>query len=455
MKPARLLLLLCAVSCHVFSIAQCLPAISDTAACTGTEPLAVNNEIIGAGVTRYFYGAPATFSSIRVQSGGKLIVCGTLQVNDFGMQGGTLVITRTGRLTINTGGGASLVFNGGASIYNTGFFKVLTNMVLDGPDAWTSPAQPNIMWNGPGATFDMAFTYFVLEKGNCFFVNKGNAKLSGIITNTLADAASVCLGNMSRLQVMLLDNKRQHAFTAPEGPACVFISNWGYSVQPLTAWPSVYMCRGASYCAGGCDSIARQNQKWGAATLFNGCASCAGMFLLPSRFKDASIKKEVTAAMLSWRMENLPAPAQFMIQRSANGVNFQTIDSLPATAGDNYRYADRSPLTGRSYYRILLLQPGAADLYSHVLTVFNHDGPSVPVASPNPFGSELTISIPAGMQVQEIRLLSPDGTVVQRQTAGRMRHHATMLLNTLLKPGTYIAQVITRNETYNLKVLKQ
>ena len=135
----------CAFLLALPAFSQCLPAIPDTAVCTGTEPLVVNNEIIGAGTTKYFYGTSTVFSSLRIQSGGKLIVCGDLQINDFGMTGGTLVITRTGRLTLNTSGGMSMVFNGDCAIYNTGYLRVFCNIVLDGPDAWTNPALPNIV----------------------------------------------------------------------------------------------------------------------------------------------------------------------------------------------------------------------------------------------------------------------------------------------------------------------
>ena len=277
---AKRCLLACLLACLFFhpSFAQCLPAIPDTAVCAGTESLVADNEIIGAGTTKFFYGAPSVFTSLRIQAGGKLIVCGELQVNDFGMQGGTLVITRMGRLIVNTSGGASMIFTGGCSVYNTGYFRILSNLVLDGPDAWTNPSQPNIVWNGRSGMFEMANTYFVLQKGNCFFVNKGTANFSGIINSAQSDSASVCLGNMSRTYVSLLENRRRYAYVAPEGPACVFVRSWGFSYENLTLWPSVFICRSPSYCLSGC-GVGTQN--WGAASLMNSCSSCNGMFLLP------------------------------------------------------------------------------------------------------------------------------------------------------------------------------
>lgn len=280
MKPSRLLIAcVCAFLLSLSSFSQCLPAIPDTAVCTGTEPLVLDNEIIGAGTTKYYYGGAAVFNSLRIQSGGKLIVCGELQVNDFGMQGGTLVITRNGRLTLNTSGGASMIFSGDCAVYSTGYLKILSNLVLDGPDAWTNPALPNIVWIGRTGMIDMPHTYFVLQKGNCFFVNKGTANFSGIIGSALTDASSVCLGDRSRMYLSLLENRRLNSYIAPEGPACVFIRMWGFSYANLTTWPSVFVCRAPSYCNGGCGA---GTQNWGGASLLNSCSSCMGMFLLSS-----------------------------------------------------------------------------------------------------------------------------------------------------------------------------
>ena len=268
----------CAFLLALPAFSQCLPAIPDTAVCTGTEPLVVNNEIIGAGTTKYFYGSPTVFTSLRIQSGGKLIVCGELTINDFAMSGGTLVITRTGRLTMNSSGGGSMVFTGDCAIYATGYLKVLCNVVLDGPDAWTNPTLPNIVWIGRTGMIDMPNTYFVVQKGNCFFVNKGTANFSGLINSSQSDEGSVCLGNMSRTYLSLLENRRVNSYVAPEGAACVFVRMWGFSYANLTAWPSVMLCRSASYCSGGCGA---GTQNWGSASLMNSCTSCMGIFLLP------------------------------------------------------------------------------------------------------------------------------------------------------------------------------
>ena len=123
MKPT-LRLVCCLLACLLSftGFAQCLPVISDTAACTGSEPLVASNQTLGAGTTRWFYGTATTFTNITIQTGGKLIVCGELQINGLTMQGGTLVITRTGKLTVNTSDGSSMVFRGGCSVYNLGFF---------------------------------------------------------------------------------------------------------------------------------------------------------------------------------------------------------------------------------------------------------------------------------------------------------------------------------------------
>jgi hypothetical protein len=440
--------------CSYAGLSQCLSPINDTANCTGTEPLVVNNEVISVGTTKWFYGTSATFSSLRI-NGGKLVVCGNLQVNDFGMQEGTLVITRTGRLTVNTGGGMSMIFTGGCSVYNLGFFKILSNLVLDGPGPWTNPVLPNIVWNGPGATFELSNTFFVLEKGNCFFVNKGIANFSGIITNTLADSASVCLGNLSRMNVALLENKRRNTYVAPEGPACVSVSNYGFSYEPLTVWPSVFICKGVSYCVGGCDSIARQNQKWGGASLFSSCNSCANIYLLQSRFTNVRLSPQNNSFMLSWTAET-PAQVEFIVQRSADGIFFQSIDTVAmhlTQSREPYYYKDVQPLQGSSFYRVLMVQP--ANGYTTASSVLSGSLQNDMInISPNPFSNVFTVSIPARMMVHQIRLMDVNGVVVHSQQVGKNTDRV-LVQPGVLTAGVYVVQVVAANSVYNVRVVKR
>jgi hypothetical protein len=456
MKPTFLIAGCIACLLSFTGFAQCLPVISDTAACTGSEPLLTNNETVGAGSTRWFYGATSTFTNITIQTGGKVIVCGELQINGLSMQGGTLVITRSGKLTVNTSDGSSMVFRGGCSVYNLGVFKVLSNLVLDGIDPWNNPAQPNIIWNGNGASFEMPHTYFVLEKGNCFFVNNGTANFSGIINNTLSDSASVCLGNMSRMYVALLQNRRRNSYVAPAGPACVFIRNWGYSYEHLTEWPSVFLCRSATYCSGGCDSIAQPTQRWGSASLFNLCSSCAGMYLLPVQFTDVRLAKRTNFIELSWMVSDAPMGSQFIIQRSQDGRSFHDIDSFDVYDEKrrvSYAYSDKMPLKGRSFYRIEMRYPGNGQALSSVLTANIVNGSSVEV-TPNPFKSKFTVMLPADLFVEEIKLFTTAGSVVYRQRIRKQIEQINIQPGSL-PAGTYFVQIVTKEKTYNLRVVKE
>lgn len=437
---------LCAFLFSAPSFSQCIPVISDTAVCTGTEPLVANNEIISAGSTKWFHGASATYNSLRIQSGGTLIVCGTLQVNDFGMTGGTLVITRTGRLTVNTGNGSSMVFNGGVSIYNLGYFKVQCNMVLDGPDAWTNPVERNLVWNGYRATFELANTYFVLEKGNCFFVNNGTANFSGIINGTLSDSASVCLGNMSRTYLMLLENRRRNTYVAPNGPACVFIRNYGFSYVQLTEWPSVYLCRSSFYCSGGCNS---SNQQWGLAALLNVCSSCAGMYLLPVHFTDFNARPQQNAILLSWNVDQNQPQGKFIVQRSEDGVVFSNIAVV-----SNYSFADYPAIRRKYFYRIIFEAEHGQQTYSSVLSSGVANNISLPQVLPNPVKNDFTISLPSAMMVKEIKVIAVEGNAVYRQTVGKQISMMKINALPMKNPGVYVVQVITSEQVYNVRMVK-
>ena len=60
------------------------------------------------------------------------------------------------------------------------------------------------------------------------------------------------------------------------------------------------------------------------------------------------------AVHLDWATASETDNYAFHLERSADAVAFQRLASQPATgAADDYRYTDRSPLPGRSYYRLV------------------------------------------------------------------------------------------------------
>lgn len=78
---------------------------------------------------------------------------------------------------------------------------------------------------------------------------------------------------------------------------------------------------------------------------------------LPVTLKDFNLKALTNGALLSWSTLNEENNSRFEIQRSTNGVDFQTIETLKGAGNKstltNYQYFDQTPVKGINYYRLL------------------------------------------------------------------------------------------------------
>jgi hypothetical protein len=260
----------------VASFAQCLiPPPLDS--CNGTEPSLPDNDVLGVGIRKWYYGAAATYNSVTLR-GGTLVVCGNLTFNNFNMDSGTVVIRPGGLLRI--GGGAGIVLRGNCNIYNYGTFECTSNLSLD--PTWATPAKPNVVINAtPSSIFKMSNQYFVINNTNSFFVNRGRAEFWGIITDFGAGSNSVCLGRFSEVRMAVLYNNRKHTYTAPEGSACVNVYQYSQFRDTLTRSMNINICLGAGHTSdASCIPFGCKPNAWGTTNIFNFCDQCAGLQLL-------------------------------------------------------------------------------------------------------------------------------------------------------------------------------
>jgi len=124
--------------------------------------------------------------------------------------------------------------------------------------------------------------------------------------------------------------------------------------------------------------------------------------LFASDFPTAQLLLQATAQstfiQLSWTTTAEIENDRFYIERSADGITFTTIDSIPTQAPNGnstvelqYQEADLAPLNGHNYYRIRQVDQHKNIRYSEtVLVVFRQDKWSVHVY-PNPVHGALKI----------------------------------------------------------------
>ncbi|HEV3412621.1 MAG TPA: hypothetical protein VG101_09080 [Puia sp.] len=114
--------------------------------------------------------------------------------------------------------------------------------------------------------------------------------------------------------------------------------------------------------------------------------------------------------VLHWAAAAGEVTSSFVIQRSADGVNWQDLTTIAADAEqDSYAYADATPPTGQNFYRLKILNAeGGTAGYSVVATIVTQTLSTTRRLYPVPFIDMINISSP-----------TPFSRIILRDAVGR------------------------------------
>jgi hypothetical protein len=99
--------------------------------------------------------------------------------------------------------------------------------------------------------------------------------------------------------------------------------------------------------------------------------------------------------VLDWTVASTGVGGSFIVQRSADGINWQDMTTVTTAIGqDSYTYTDATPLAGQNFYRLQMLNTdGNTKGYSVVATIVTKTLQTVRMY-PNPFTDMINISGP-------------------------------------------------------------
>lgn len=431
-------------------LSQCLSS-PPPVPCSGSEPLAIADETINSGTTKWFYGSAATFNSLTLK-GGKLIVCGDLTVDKFYMDSGQIIINWGARFEIGGGIGAGLQLKGNCSIHNYGILECRRNITLESLSS--TPATPNIIANaGTSSRFYMGNQYFVITDPNSWFINKGSAQFWGIITDNLSSPNSVCLGPESVTTMAVLINKVLNTYRVPDGNACVYVHQFSQFYGALTASGGLLACLGAGHTSdAGCIPWGCTPNAWGAAQRFTNCSSCAALGVLGIRFISFAVSGNNNGNTLKWEVDKGSAGLEFVVERSSDGKEFYSVGSFAANNSRLYSYTDANPLNGSNYYRIKCKQTAGGDfiLSKTVHYIFRpQQGMRV---YPSYFTNTFYFSLPNGETAETLSLYDITGRSVPVTFCKKNNDWQVNAAMRLLKQ-VYIIRVTTKHGTYTERII--
>lgn len=181
------------------------------------------------------------------------------------------------------------------------------------------------------------------------------------------------------------------------------------------------------------------------ATMTVNVTSCTGIFGGFVGFNANPVNQR--EVMLDWATSDEQVGSRYLVEKSIDGVNFTTIGEINSQNGSNnlYRFADKEPKMGRSFYRIHQVMMDNTDVKTteaKKVVVGQNQGV---LTYPNPARSSVFVEVLDADNAQGvIEVYNHVGSLIQSQRfeSNQMRYQ----INTENLPtGTYIVKIRNAN----------
>lgn len=179
---------------------------------------------------------------------------------------------------------------------------------------------------------------------------------------------------------------------------------------------------------------------------------------LPLKLVSFDAQKADKTVRLVWTTSVEVNVKEFEVERSDNGAEFNKIGTVKAkgiTGTTPYTFTDYTPLAGRNFYRLKMVDNDGRSSYSIVRTVSNKAGVEVSVY-PNPVKDVLSLKMESNNRENiTVEILNMEGKVLQTVNTVLNAGSAVRELNaSSLKAGTYYLRITTNGERIVRKFMK-
>lgn len=175
---------------------------------------------------------------------------------------------------------------------------------------------------------------------------------------------------------------------------------------------------------------------------------------LPSQLIEFSAQKEGNSRLLKWVTENEVNTKDFIVERSLDGIVFQTIGTVKAknVPGTNrYKFTDTEKITGNLFYRLKSVDIDARFQYSKLLRINASIASEPAKVYPNPARGSFSLTLP-NAKPANVKMVNISGKVMWEKT---ITSQATSLDISMLTPGIYFVMIYQDGQTNNLRLLIQ
>jgi hypothetical protein len=289
-----------------------------------------------------------------------------------------------------------------------------------------------------GFTQNNCATSFKRNNGN------GTCGLQGELRLTFPGG---CPANVPYIDSVYINNDKTNvAFSAPDNSKCnganAYISYCVVSgnMPPANIWKIFFRNPdGSSYT---CD------------------VSSTG--IVPVVFSSFTATLTGSTIVCRWNTENETDNKYFELERSADGLVFNSIARINSNTQGSYQYTDAaaSILTANTiYYRVKQVDNSGSFSYSKVFAIKNGIAKNDIIVTPNPFKQNINISFNStASTLTEIKLLNVNGQTAAVKKLVPAAGQNTCMLNGIsqLPKGVYMIQVIQNGQVIkSQQLLKQ
>jgi extracellular elastinolytic metalloproteinase len=133
--------------------------------------------------------------------------------------------------------------------------------------------------------------------------------------------------------------------------------------------------------------------------------------------------KQNEVALLQWQNINQAGTAQFVVERSNDGLNFNRIGTVNVNSlAHAYNFTDHLPANGLNYYRLMQSSATGKTIYSEVRALnFNSIG-----ISPNPATDKVTITVGGNTKQLKVSLMNATGKQLMTYSMNGEYLHAAL-----------------------------
>jgi len=164
------------------------------------------------------------------------------------------------------------------------------------------------------------------------------------------------------------------------------------------------------------------------------------------------------SSYLKWTTAQEQQAASFDVERSVDGIEFNSIGSVAASGNSSsekhYGFVDTRP-SAVNYYRLKMIDRDGRSERSNVVVIKNARAEQGIVLTGNPFASTIRFSLIKEARQLKVQLINSIGAVVAEKSLEGRQQQVNWSLNRSLASGTYFLQVIADGDSFTEKLIRR